>query len=77
MFVVQVPATIRTSAWRGLARNGNQPKRSMSFLLVAAEIISMAQQARPESNGQRLFIRIRSSCQVQSPAYRCSRHGSG
>jgi hypothetical protein len=32
----------------------------MSFLLVAAEIISMAQQGRPESNGQKLFARMRS-----------------
>ena len=26
IFVVQVPATMRTSAWRGLARNGNKPE---------------------------------------------------
>jgi hypothetical protein len=53
-------ATMRTSAWRGLARNGNHPKRSMSFLLVAAEIISIAQQARPDSSGHRLLTRMRS-----------------
>ena len=60
IFVVSVPATISTSACRGLARNGNMPQRSMSFLEVAADIISIAQQARPESNGHRLFARIRS-----------------
>ena len=58
--VVSVPATISTSAWRGLARNGNIPQRSMSFLEVAADIISMAQQASPDSSGQRLLARIRS-----------------
>ena len=36
------------------------PQRSMSFLDVAADIISIAQQARPDSSGHRLFIRIRS-----------------
>ncbi len=36
------------------------PQRSMSFLDVAADIISIAQQASPDSSGQRLFIRIRS-----------------
>ena len=60
IFVVSVPATISTSAWRGLARNGNMPQRSMSFFDVAADIISIAQQARPDSSGHRLFIRIRS-----------------
>ena len=59
--VVRVPATMSTSAWRGLARNGNMPHRSMSFLDVAADIISIAQQARPDSSGHRLFIRMRSS----------------
>jgi hypothetical protein len=34
-FVVHVPATIRTSAWRGLARNGNMPPRFV-FLVGAA-----------------------------------------
>ena len=36
------------------------PQRSMSFFDVAADIISIAQQARPDSSGHRLFIRIRS-----------------
>ena len=61
ILVVSVPATMSTSAWRGLARNGNMLKRSMSLTLVAADIISIAQQARPDSSGQRLFIRMRSS----------------
>jgi hypothetical protein len=61
ILVVQVPATMSTSACRGLARNGKNPKRSMSCLLVAAEIMSMAQHANPESNGHRLFTRMRSS----------------
>ena len=60
IFVVQVPATISTSAWRGEARNGNIPQRSMSFLLVAADIISIAQQASPDRSGHRLLARIRS-----------------
>src|SRR3990170_673919 len=57
IFVVSVPATMSTSAWRGDARNGNMPQRSMSFLDVADDIISMAQQARPERSGQRLLAR--------------------
>src|SRR6187200_3538504 len=61
ILVVRVPATIRTSAWRGLARNGNMLKRSMSLTDVADDIISIAQQASPDSSGQRLLSRIRSS----------------
>jgi len=33
----------------------------MSWRLVAVDIISIAQQARPDRSGQRLFMRIRSS----------------
>src|SRR5918995_6134225 len=55
IFVVSVPATISTSAWRGLARNGKWPNLSRSFFEVAVDIISIAQQARPESNGQSEF----------------------
>ena len=40
------------------------PQRSMSFFDVAADIISIAQQASPDSSGHRLFIRIRSRTQV-------------
>ena len=60
IFVVSVPATMSTSAWRGLARNGNMPQRSMSLREVADDIISKAQQASPDRSGQRLFIRMRS-----------------
>ena len=60
ILVVQVPATMRTSACRGLARNGNIPQRSMSFFEVAVDIISIAQHASPDSSGHSEFIRIRS-----------------
>ena len=36
------------------------PHRSMSFLDVAVDIISIAQHASPDSSGHRLFIRMRS-----------------
>src|SRR4029078_7838185 len=55
ILVVRVPATMSTSDCRGAARNGNMLKRSMSLTLVAADIISIAQQARPDSRGHRLF----------------------
>ena len=58
ILVVSVPATMSTSACRGLARKGNMLKRSMSLTLVAADIISMAQQARPDRSGQRLLARM-------------------
>src|SRR5919106_4210824 len=51
IFVVSVPATMSTSACRGLARNGNMLKRSMSLTLVAVGIISIAQQLSPERGG--------------------------
>ena len=60
IFVVSVPATIRTSAWRGEARIGNIPKRSMSFMGVAVLIISIAQHDRPDSSGHSELARIRS-----------------
>src|SRR5687768_15410085 len=60
ILVVSVPDTISTSAWRGLARNGNIPKRSMALTLVAVLIISMAQHERPERSGHSEFARIRS-----------------
>ena len=43
-----------TSAWRGLPRKTSAPKRAMSNRLLAVQIISMAQQARPKPRGQRL-----------------------
>src|SRR6187200_2938450 len=60
ILVVSVPATMSTSAWRGLARKGNMLKRSMSLIGVAELIISIAQHARPDVSGHRLFRRIRS-----------------
>ncbi len=48
----QRPATIIRSAWRGEARNTSAPKRAMSKRSALADIISMAQQARPNVAGQ-------------------------
>jgi hypothetical protein len=50
--LVSVPATIIKSDWRGEALK-IIPKRSISYLLTAACIISTAQQARPKVNGHR------------------------
>src|SRR5690625_1026867 len=50
------PATIITSAWRGLARNTSEPKRARSCRVSVDAIISMAQQARPNVTGQRLLL---------------------
>jgi len=47
---VNVPATIIISDWRGEALN-IIPKRSISYRLTAACIISTAQQAKPNVNG--------------------------
>jgi hypothetical protein len=52
--LVTVPETIITSAWRGEPRKTSAPKRAMSNRLDAVQIISMAQQARPNPSGQRL-----------------------
>ena len=49
---VKVPATIIRSEWRGEARK-MIPNRSMSYLLIAACIISTAQQARPKVKGHK------------------------
>jgi hypothetical protein len=49
---VSVPAIIIRSECRGEALK-IIPKRSMSYLLIAACIISTAQQARPKVIGQR------------------------
>src|SRR4029078_2063375 len=57
ILVVRGPATMSTTACRGLAPNTHMFKRSMSLTLVAADIISMAQQARPDRSGHRLFMR--------------------
>src|SRR3546814_5429511 len=59
ILVVRVPATIRTSAWRGEARKGNIPNRSTSLTLVAVLIISLAQHDRPDRSGHRELARMR------------------
>jgi len=51
ILLVRVPATKIMSACLGEARI-TIPKRSMSYLLIAACIISTAQQARPKVSGQ-------------------------
>src|SRR3954447_17726894 len=52
IFRVTVPATIIRSACRGEGRKTSAPKRAMSNRAVVEAIISMAQQARPNVNGQ-------------------------
>src|SRR5512135_333292 len=56
ILLVTVPATMNRSAWRGEARKSSMPKRAMSKRAAAVAIISMAQQARPDPNGQREFF---------------------
>src|SRR5262249_35742381 len=46
------PATIMTSAWRGLARKTSAPKRATSLRASVIAIISIAQQANPKVAGQ-------------------------
>ena len=50
--MVRVPATRMISEWRGEARM-TIPNRSMSYRLIAACIISTAQQAKPKVSGHR------------------------
>src|SRR6266446_2808155 len=52
IFLVTVPATIITSAWRGVARKTPAPRRSRSNRAAPVAIISMAQQASPNVIGQ-------------------------
>jgi hypothetical protein len=49
ILLVSVPATIMTSDWRGEER-GAKPKRSMSYRGIDTCIISIAQQASPNSS---------------------------
>src|SRR3989304_3108757 len=51
------PATIIRSDWRGEARKSSLPKRAMSKRAAAVDIISMAQQARPNCTGQIELLR--------------------
>ena len=50
ILLVKVPATIIRSECRGEARK-TIPKRSISYRLIAACIISTAQQAKPKVRG--------------------------
>lgn len=50
ILLVRVPATMIRSDWRGEARN-IIPNLSISYRLVAACIISTAQQAKPNVRG--------------------------
>src|SRR5260370_5344601 len=46
------PATIIRSAWRGDGRTTSEPNRATSKRAADMDIISMAQQARPNLSGQ-------------------------
>ena len=46
------PERISRSAWRGEARNASKPKRAMSSRAPTTDIISIAQQARPNVAGK-------------------------
>src|SRR5271156_927634 len=52
IFSVTVPATIIKSACRGDGRNTSAPKRAISNREVVDAIISIAQHAKPNVNGQ-------------------------
>src|ERR1700722_18305735 len=54
---VTVPATIIRSACRGDGRKTSEPKRAMSKRDVVDAIISIAQHARPNVNGQIALLR--------------------
>src|SRR3954468_5453304 len=51
------PAMIIRSDWRGEPRKTSAPKRAMSYRDALIDIISMAQQARPNDMGQMEFLR--------------------
>src|SRR6267378_5538230 len=52
------PAIIIRSDWRGEGRNTSAPKRAMSKREAPIDIISIAQQARPNVIGQMELLRI-------------------
>ena len=60
------------SLWRGEPRNTSAPKREMSKRDALIDIISIAQQARPNAIGQMEFLRAQlitlSSVVVMTPA---------
>src|SRR6056297_869221 len=70
------PATIITSAWRGLARNTSLPKRAMSLRAFVDCIISSAQQARPNVTGYRLWLRPQATSLPSVPNRMPSRSSS-
>src|SRR5882724_3993819 len=51
------PAMIIKSDWRGEPRNTSAPKRAISNRDALIDIISIAQQARPNDMGQMEFLR--------------------
>src|SRR5262245_8330024 len=57
IFVVTVPATSITSAWRGEKRTTSAPKRLMSKRPAPTAMNSIAQQAVPRGNGQSELLR--------------------
>src|SRR5215475_8490931 len=57
IFCESRPATIMRSAWRGDGRKTSAPKRATSKRAAAMDIISMAQQARPNPRGQMELLR--------------------
>jgi hypothetical protein len=57
ILVETVPETIITSACRGEAAKKPAPNRSRSLWAMPVDIISMAQQARPNWSGQSEFLR--------------------
>ena len=72
------PERISRSAWRGEARKASKPKRAMSRRAPTTDIISMAQQARPNVAGKselpRAQLAARSSVVVMTRSWTyCSR----
>src|SRR3954453_1294420 len=55
------PERISRSAWRGEARNASKPKRATSTRAATIDIISIAQQARPNVAGKRAFERAQAT----------------
>src|ERR1039457_3054295 len=53
-----LPAMIIRSDWRGYGRKTSAPKRAISKRDAPIDIISIAQQAKPNVMGQMEFLRI-------------------
>src|ERR1035441_10252422 len=69
------PAIIIRSLWRGDGRNTSAPKRAISKREAPIDIISMAQQARPNVMGQMELFRIQLT--AESMVVRMSPSGVG